>query len=184
MRASLRADRPAASLFSPSLRSLRRRREPGRPPFSSPAPRPSAPSCWRVPPRPPSSACVPTSRPATDPQSCRAGSLRALVPERRWPRDAPSASCAPPYRRGGMRRHSAENSVIYRRSVGARNFQAAGTHEAPRPRAVLDTRISVVTLIMRIEFDEAKRSETFKARGLDSMRKANERERRLYGPRF
>ena len=37
------------------------------PPFSWPAPRPSAPSCWRGPPRPASSACVPPSWPATDP---------------------------------------------------------------------------------------------------------------------
>ena len=96
--------------------------------------------------------------------------------------------------------------------------------------------ISVVTLIMRVEFDEAKRAATIKVRGLDmaraadvlggvtltvkdnrkdygevrfitigfleetmvvlvwtprgdasriiSMRKANERERRLYAPRF
>ena len=103
-------------------------------------------------------------------------------------------------------------------------------------RTILDSIISVVTLIMRIEFDGAKRAETIKARGLDmaraadvfagatltveddrqdygevryitigfldgamvvvvwtrrddanriiSMRRANERERRLYGPRF
>ena len=53
-------------------RPLRRRREPGSPPFSWPAPRPSAPSCWRAPPRSPSSACAPASRPATDPSSHRA----------------------------------------------------------------------------------------------------------------
>ena len=59
----------SVSLLSPfSFRwPLRRQREPGRPPFSWPAPRPSAPSCWRAPPRPPSSACAPASRPATDP---------------------------------------------------------------------------------------------------------------------
>ena len=101
---------------------------------------------------------------------------------------------------------------------------------------LLDSPISVVTLIMRIEFDEAKRAATLGARGLDmaqaslvfggatltveddrrdygevryitigflddtmvvivwtrrndahriiSLRRANERERRLYGPRF
>ena len=105
-----------------------------------------------------------------------------------------------------------------------------------RTPVVLDSPFSVVTLIMRIEFDEAKHAATLKARGLDmaraeevfadatltveddrqdygevryitigfldqamvvlvwthrddahriiSMRRANERERRLYGPRF
>ena len=48
-------------------RPVRRQCEPGRSPFSWSAPRLSVPSCWRAPPRPPSSACVPTSRPATDP---------------------------------------------------------------------------------------------------------------------
>ena len=48
-------------------RPVRRQREPGRSPFSWSAPRPSAPSCWRAPPRPASSAYVPTSWPATDP---------------------------------------------------------------------------------------------------------------------
>ena len=48
-------------------RPVRRQREPGRSPFSWSAPRPSAPSCWRGPPRPASSAYVPTSWPATDP---------------------------------------------------------------------------------------------------------------------
>ena len=54
------------SLLS-SRRPVRRQHEPGRSPFSWSAPRLSVPSCWRAPPRPPSSACVPTSRPATDP---------------------------------------------------------------------------------------------------------------------
>ena len=59
----------SVSLLSPfSFRwPVRRQCEPGRSPFSWSAPRPSVPSCWRAPPRPPSSACVPTSRPATDP---------------------------------------------------------------------------------------------------------------------
>ena len=48
-------------------RPVRRQREPGRSPFSWSAPRLSVPSCWRAPPRPASSAYVPTSRPATDP---------------------------------------------------------------------------------------------------------------------
>ncbi len=48
-------------------RPVRRHCEPDSPPFSWPAPRPSAPSCWRGPPRPASSACVPPSWPATDP---------------------------------------------------------------------------------------------------------------------
>ena len=46
---------------------LRRQREAGRSPSSLPAPRPVAPSCWRALPPPDSSACAPTSRPATDP---------------------------------------------------------------------------------------------------------------------
>ena len=61
---------PAASLlcrFSPLVRLVRRQCEPDRSPFSWSAPRPSAPSCWRAPPRPASSACVPPSWPATDP---------------------------------------------------------------------------------------------------------------------
>ena len=37
----------------------------------------------------------------------------------------------------------------------------------------LDSQIFVVTLIMRIEFDEAKRAETIKARGLDMARTAD-----------
>ena len=60
------------SLLS-SLRPVRRRCEPGRSPSSLSAPKPSAPSCWREPPPPASSACVPTSRPATDPCSGRTG---------------------------------------------------------------------------------------------------------------
>ena len=66
---------PTASLLSPLSfrRSLRRQREPGRSPFSWSAPRPSAPSCWRAPPPPVSSACVPTSRPARGPISHHAG---------------------------------------------------------------------------------------------------------------
>ena len=57
----------------PALRrSLRRWREPGRPPSSSSAPRRCAPSCWPAPPRRASSACAPASRPARDPSSRRA----------------------------------------------------------------------------------------------------------------
>ena len=67
--------RAAPRLSFPSFRRpLRRQREPCRSPSVWPAPRPFAPSGWRGPPRPPSSACVPTSRPATGPCPRRRGS--------------------------------------------------------------------------------------------------------------
>ena len=55
--------------------ALRRRREPGRFPSWLPAPRGCAPSGWRAPLRPAStsSGCAPSSPPATDRRSCRAG---------------------------------------------------------------------------------------------------------------
>ena len=85
VRASCRPHLPDSFSLSslPSLRRpLRRRRRSGRSPLSWPAPRPSAPSGWRGPPRPPSSACAPASRPATDPRSLRAAP-RAEPPS--WP---------------------------------------------------------------------------------------------------
>ncbi len=63
---------PTASLLSSPFRRLR---EPGRSPSSSSAPRRCAPSCWPAPPRPTSSASVPTSWPTTGPWSGRVGLL-------------------------------------------------------------------------------------------------------------
>ena len=60
------------SLFS-FPRPLRWRREPGRIPSSSSLPRRSAPSCWPTRPRPASSACVRSRRPATGPMFPRVG---------------------------------------------------------------------------------------------------------------
>ena len=57
----------------PAPRPLRRRREPGSSPSSSPVPRRYAPFGWPEPPRPASSACAPASWPARDPPSRRAG---------------------------------------------------------------------------------------------------------------
>ena len=67
---------PTASLLSllSFRRSLRRQREPGRAPFSWSAPRRCAPSHWPPPPPPASSACGPTSWPATGPMSHSVGS--------------------------------------------------------------------------------------------------------------
>ena len=79
-------------------RPVRRQRESDGSPFSWSAPRPSVPSCWRAPPRPPSSVYMPTSWPATGPMTHRVGSRAGRPP---WPRDQEPSEIPLAQRTGG-----------------------------------------------------------------------------------